>query len=617
VPPVGGSAELRVPLRLTVARGTLGLELYEPIELGPLEVRDLSVTLPNLRFPVDLSGGVRLFRHRRGRLVRLGLGLGLDAFARFLNRRVREVLGGLLRPVSVFRVPHGVGVGVIGERGAVAFDLLWAPVLGDGRVVVARARGAGLDGPALSVALSIADSALPRGMTRTGRILELCDVGTALGRIVMPAVGARAPSAEGLTAGALEGEGDLALVAFDTAYAPFALPSDVVRAVELAELVRAADDDLVQGALDRARAGYVSALEQAPRHPEICRLVAEIDGFAGERAEAALSLLTESLPVAEMGTIGATLLARIGDVDGATLALRAATRSEEYAPLAALLWCQQASYETDAAARLGALSEAIACCPALAEPRWKRLEARLAGGDVAGAVSDAEHLEAAGTGSRERHDVCRQAAARFLSLGYQRDAGRLFERALRYVPDDAEATAGLGRALIETGRSGRAVALLERAITLGTAKGAVPAGALVDLAKILAKMGDLPQAIARVRAVSAPSEELGLARALEAEWRERIGDLAGAALAYGRMRETLELGTPRDEPGRRAAADWLKGAARFEWEVRGDPRAAERHLAVALRLSPRDRSVGEAYREISARLATAVDRARDSGEEQR
>ena len=57
----------RVPLRLTATRGALGIELYEPIEVGPLELVELEATFPGLRFPVDLSGGVPLFRHRRGR----------------------------------------------------------------------------------------------------------------------------------------------------------------------------------------------------------------------------------------------------------------------------------------------------------------------------------------------------------------------------------------------------------------------------------------------------------------------------------------------------------------------------------------------------------------------
>ncbi len=95
-----------------------------------------------------------------------------------------------------------------------------------------------------------------------------------------------------------------------------------------------------------------------------------------------------------------------------------------------------------------------------------------------------------------------------------------------------------------------------------------------------------------------------MARALEAEWRERIGDVTGAGLSYARLRETLELSAPADA---RAAAEWLKSAARFEWEVRQDPRAAERHLALALRLLPRDRAVGEAYREMAARLTTTFE----------
>ena len=54
------------PLRLTVARGALGLELDREIALGPLSVTALSLSLPGLRFPLDLSGGVHAFLHRRG-----------------------------------------------------------------------------------------------------------------------------------------------------------------------------------------------------------------------------------------------------------------------------------------------------------------------------------------------------------------------------------------------------------------------------------------------------------------------------------------------------------------------------------------------------------------------
>jgi cellulose synthase operon protein C len=593
-------ADLTVPLRLTVARGALGLELYQPLELGPLEVHRLGITLPNLKFPVDLSGGVRVFRHRRGRLQHLGLRVRLDALSRWLDRRLREALGGLVRPVSVFRVAGGIGVGLVGGAGALAFDVLWAPVEGDARLVVARARGAALSGPALAVALQVVDTAVGRFMSREGRIVSLRGLGGAVVRDVMPAVGARAPSSEGVRCAPLEGEGELVLVDLDAAFPPAAVPDEVVRAVELAMLTARADDALSRGELDGAREGYVSALERAPRHPEIARLVAEIDALSGGRAEAALSMLTESMPASQSGAVGAALLARIGDLDGAVSAVAHATRDEEYAPLASLLWCQQAEYEKDAHARLRALDEAVARCPGLPSARRLRFDARLSCGDVQGALADAEHLEASMAGSVARHDVCRALAGRLLELGYQRDAGRLFERALRYVPDDAAATAGLGRALVESGRTKRAVALLERAISLGEAAGTPQADALLDLAKILAKMGDLPQAIARVRQVTAASQRLVEARALEATWREQLGDLSGATVAYGRLRETIELAAP---PEPRSAVDWLRAAARFEWETQKDASLAERHLAVALRLAPHDRALGEAYREIAAIVA--------------
>src|SRR5215510_13029974 len=99
--------------------------------------------------------------------------------------------------------------------------------------------------------------------------------------------------------------------------------------------------------------------------------------------------------------------------------------------------------------------------------------------------------------------MARACAERLLAHCFQRDAGRLFERALRYVPDDPVATAGLGRSLVEVGRTERAAALLERAIKSGEARGQPQPDALLDLAKILAKAGDLPQAIARARQVEA------------------------------------------------------------------------------------------------------------------
>jgi tetratricopeptide (TPR) repeat protein len=599
--------EPRIPLRLTVTRGVLGLELYEPFELGPLRVNRLDVTLPDLKFPVDLSGGVRVFRHRRGRLERLGLSLETFALSSFLDRRLREVLGGLSSQVSVWRVPHGLGIGLSGARGSVAFDLLWAPSEGDARLVVARARGAELDAPALGTALHVVDTAVGAVMKRDGRAFILAGVGAAIVRAVMPAIGARAPRAD-VRCGELRGRGDVVEVELDVAFPPPGLPKGVLSAVELAELARAADEQVARGNLESARALYVAALERAPRHPELCRLVAEIDLHAAGRAEAALSMLMDAVAPTEAGAVGAALLARTGDLDGAVAALRAATRDEEYGPLASGLWCQLAGYERAAPARLAALDEAVARAPGAVRSRMLRFEARLAVGDVKGALADAEHLEASASGNRARHAACRACAERLLALGYERDAGRVFERALRYVPDDPTATAGLGRALIEAGKTDRAVALLERAIESGERRGMPQPDALLDLARVLAKAGDLPQAIARARQVAAPSERLAEARALEGEWRGKLGDLSGATLAYARLREVVAHSPPPDP---KRAADWLFEAARFERDAQNDPLAAEQHLAAALRLVPRDRRVSDAYKEIAAVLAA---RAREDRE---
>jgi hypothetical protein len=50
-------------------------------------------------------------------------------------------------------------------------------------------------------------------------------------------------------------------------------------------------------------------------------------------------------------------------------------------------------------------------------------------------------------------------------------------------------------------------------------------------------------------------------------------------------------------------ASWLTEAAQFENHSLGDVAAAERHLASALRLAPRDARVRKLYRQTAAVLA--------------
>ncbi|MES1173362.1 MAG: tetratricopeptide repeat protein [Myxococcales bacterium] len=601
--------EQRVPLRLTVTRGVLGMELYEPIELEPLSVTRLALTLPNLKFPLDLSGGVPHFRHRRGQLEHATLVSGLIRLARFFERRAGDVIGALVRPLSVFAREQGVGVGLVGDGRALAFDLLWVPEERHARFVVSDARGVGLPGAALGFALRALDGVFAGIGERRGRVITIPDAGALLGRVLLPAVGARAPSARRVRFGGLSTSNDDMRLELDATFAPVELAPEGTRALELAALVSAADDALAAGNADDARAGYLLALEQAPRHPELVRLVADIDLQVPERAEAALGMVVESGAATRAGLTGAELLWRVGDADGARQALSEAAELEPYPLLAALLWCRCAEREPSPLERRSALDRAVALAPGLELPRARRFEARLERGDREGALADAEHLEAMTVGARGKHDKNLRAARAFSSAGFEREARRCFERALRYVPDDAGATAGLARALLDAGQRERATTLLARAVALSERGGQPDADALIDLAVLLATdLKDLPQAIARARQVSAASPRHVEARRLEARWRADLGDIAGASLCYGRMREAIELS--HDLPAH--AAQFLLEAAEFEQAIERDLLAAERHLAVAVRVAPQDARIAERYRAVAAEgLAAQRARRRD------
>ena len=599
--PIEGALALgedqRVPLRLTVTRGVLGIELYEPIEIGPLDVTRLSIALPNLKFPLDLSGGVPRFRHRRGELEHAALGTSFSRLAAFFERRVGDVFGDRVRPITVFARPQGIGVGLVAAERALAFDLLWVPEERHARFVVSDARGAGLSGAALGFALRALDGIFAGIGVRRGRVVTIPDAGAELGKMLLPAVGARAPAGHRVRFGALSVAADEASVELDATFGPAELSGEGTRALELAALVQAGDEALARGAADDARAAYLAALEQAPRHPELVRLVADIDLQVAERAEAALGMVVESMPATSAGLTGAELLWRLADFDGARQAVSDAAEKEPFAPLAALMWCRLAECEPSAIERRFALDRAVARAPGLELPRARRFAGRLERGDSEGALADAEHLEAMTRGARGKHEKNLRAARAFFKAGFVREARRCFERALRYAPDDARATAGLARALLESGLRERATTLLARAVALSERGGQPDADALIDLAQVLASdLKDLPQAIARVRQVSAASPRHVEARRLEARWRADLGDIAGASLAYGRMREAIELS--HDVPAN--AASFLVEAADFERNAERDVLAAERHLAVAVRVAPRDPNVADRYRAIAA-----------------
>jgi tetratricopeptide (TPR) repeat protein len=213
-------------------------------------------------------------------------------------------------------------------------------------------------------------------------------------------------------------------------------------------------------------------------------------------------------------------------------------------------------------------------------------------------------LEAAARGRIARHEAALVGARALFEHGYVAEAGRLFERALRYVPQSAAATVGLGQAFLSTRDVRRAAALLERGLELSAEDAVERSEALLSLAKILAiEFSDKPQAIARVREVPFSSERVFEARALEGQWCTEIGDVAGASLAYSRLRELSATRAPKNPL---AVARTLNQAAQFEMRVLSDYRAAERHLQTALRLAPQDSDIQAAYRAVAGRIAEAT-----------
>ncbi len=458
-----------------------------------------------------------------------------------------------------------------------------------------------------------------------GGLVLIEDAAALASRALLPLAGMRAASARGLRwaspgidigrlglAGELDG-------------APAALDERVVRALELAALVTEAEQALLTGDLDAARRGYLSALERAPRHIELSRRLAELDWCVGGRVEAALGTLSEALPVVEAGVLGGRLLGRVGDRDGAAAAFRRAGCEEPFGPLAALGWLELAALRGEGAEAEEALDEAVARAPALELGYWRRFEQRLRTGDLARARAEVQQLEAAARGAVARHQVLARAARAMLQRRLFDLAAELYERSLRYAPDDADAVAGLARSLQASGRPRRALDLLSRAATLAERSSGAADDVKLDLAEALVAVADdRPAAIAQVRSIPPFRPETFEARLFEARWRAELGDLAGAGAALGELGEAAEqaMAVLVDSAERPTAEGSTMWGPEARWPSRGDARAAlaallaegaqiheierqdlcasRRLLELAMRLRPQHGPIRQAFRRVAA-----------------
>jgi len=599
-------------LRLAIGRDGLGIELAAPVSLECLAITELAIAIPKIRFPLDVSGGVSRFRNRRGQLRRLAVELTASSLQKWLAPKLRGLLGAGTPSLWLSVRPAGATVGVVdpSARGAaprvLAFEVALDAHDDDLWLWVHTARGAGLAGPPMELAMRVLHAALGKVATREGAGFALRGASRTLSFALLPDAGARAPDASEMRWAGLSALDDTWLLFADDVGAPAAATAEAARAHETARIARASDDALFANDLDGARALAVAALERAPRHRELCRRIAEIDRVAGGRGEAALATMVEA--ERELGDrdglLVSELLVEVGDLDAAVASLVRVGETEAVGPLAARAFERAADLTSDPHDALVWLDMALARAPALAHIRESRLVRRIAAGRLEDALADAEHLEAQASGAKDRHAVWRWAGQAWQDAGLTAQAAPLYERALRFDPDDPDAFAGLGMALVASDRAPRGTALLAHAVALAEARGDATPHIVLALAVALAEaMDDRPAAIARVRSIPTDAKEALCARGLEGRWRGELGDLAGASFAFARMRELADVlvDAPPDAP-RSPAVDLLVEAAAFETKQRDDLLAAQRHLACALRLAPHDPAAGEAYRDVGHRI---------------
>jgi tetratricopeptide (TPR) repeat protein len=597
------------PLRLAIGKDGLGIELAGPAVVECLDIVELVVRLPHVKFPFDVSGGVAKFRHKRGELERVSVELDARRVGRWAEPRLRGLLSP--GPCSVVLEPRAFGATMTVHArsnpstaathtrlAALAFEVALVPSHDELTVVVHAARGANLVEPATALAIRAMSALLGDAARREGARFVMPDAAGRLARGLLPEAGVRAPGSHDVRiSGSGESDGVL-FVAFARGGSASRTPDEVTLAAEAAMLTREADDALMARDLERARQLDLAALERAPRHPEIARRIAEVDRVVGGRAEAATATLREITTPAHLGLLAGELMDEAGDRPGAMAALLRSGERDPSHVVAALAYARAAEMARDPHDALSWLDAAIARAPRLAELRWERARRRLGAGRLSDARADFQELEALAHGSRDRHDVLRRAGDAYRSAGLGSDAALLYERALLYRPDDPEALAGLGAALAGESRAARGAAILAHAIELAEARGLETAWMQLELGRVLGeRLGDRPAAVARLRAVPDDAPEAIAARGLEGRLRALLGDPSGASLAFARMRERA---------GREASAlAWLDEAARFEDE-RGDLHAAQRHLASAIGIMPGDASLEARYRALGERIAGAA-----------
>jgi tetratricopeptide (TPR) repeat protein len=598
-----------VQLQLSLGRAGIGLELSGGLALSGARLAAARARLLGLSFPLDVSGGVERFRHRRSTLVLAEVELPIAAIERWLGGLATDLLAraattARLVPIEdlLFRVELAAeGAALTFE---IAFGALGAGVVGHAHgfrgALPVEKRNAG---PVALVGRLLQRVANALGGEARGMRLHLADPlkGAALAAFV--ARGARLPLRRDVALTAVDHDVELVRARFGEAdEGSTARPH--VRFASLEELDRwvgAADDAMVRGELPRARELYAEALERAPRHKSILLRLAEVDASA-DRVDAALSWVrdaewtrTTTGPALELAR---TLrLADLWSRRGAHGRARANYERAGHAAielgelrLGARALAIGATHASDDDPQLGAmLDRAIAADPFDAAARTRRARLRIVRGEDDRAVEDLQHLEAMARGREARRALLQRVGETWRELGRPARAIAAFERALRYAPDDPATLAGLGLSLVAAGEHAHGTTLLARAIALsGTGPDGDPqrTATLLALARALAdRLEDALAAIARLKEIPTSHRRGAVARALEGAFRARLGDLAGATRAFADAAEATARGVDPEDV-REVVGRLCEGAETLR--DAGDRLGAHPLAVAAAFLDPRD-----------------------------
>jgi predicted Zn-dependent protease len=581
--PAGGDGP-RFDLRFEAGRGFL--RLSRPLDAGTGRAVALDLGLGHVRFPVDVTGGATVFRHRRTRVRSATFLVDVADL-----RRAAEARGiGL----TIGDAPDGVAIALRDDFGALGLHVV--PFV-DGRDLCfhVRSHRAVNDGPANPFRRIVeATSALGLAFDRDTGVFRLERPARALLAHALVTRGYRLPDDRGVDLVVPRRDDGAFAIELGNVHAG-AAETDIEAAEEArvaAPVLRCLADDDVEGAADEALA-LVHRLEG--RRAVEPWLVARALGLAltvdAERpgAEEEVLQTLEERDDAFAAATSVRLCLRVEDRQGAAEAVKKMIRLEPISELAAeaLTFVSSELSKTDPSAALLLVSRAAARRPSDPRLALERVELARRSGDLAEIEKAAKKALGAPLSSRDRARVASAAAQALERLDHRADAERLYREALFASPDDPSALEGLAGLFAARGDRAAAVLRLDRAARSHHAVGddRAAASALNRSAELLLRSGRPSAAEERlVRAIRQREDDPALFCAL-ARVRFELGDIGGAGAAYDRLLGLEGRGGP-------ALIHALVEAACFYFDDAEDREGARAFVEMLARRAPGDSRLG-------------------------